>query len=132
MTDHIDLGLKDTTAGCACCATSTVAETPVPMPAAVTDDILVSGMTCSHCVSSVTEQLTGITLKSALVEARETMDPDAVGNRFEEQLLAKPIEVRGNVISDDYGLSMNVTEAKFITLDVRAEAEALLKKIEVI
>jgi copper chaperone CopZ len=52
MTDHIDLGLKDTTAGCACCATSTVAETP--------DDILVSGMTCSHCVSSVTEQLTGI------------------------------------------------------------------------
>lgn len=80
----------------------------------------------------VTEQLTGITLKSALDEARETMDPDAVGNRFEEQLLAKPIEVRGNVISDDYGLSMNVTEAKFITLDVRAEAEALLKKIEVI
>lgn len=60
MTDHIDLGLKDTTAGCACCATSTVAETPVPMPAAETDDILVSGMTCSHCVSSVTEQLTGI------------------------------------------------------------------------
>ena len=60
MTDHIDLGLKDTTAGCACCATSTVAETPVPMPAAETDDILVSGMTCSHCVSSVTEQLSGI------------------------------------------------------------------------
>jgi replication factor A1 len=80
----------------------------------------------------VTEELTGITLKSALDEARETMDPDAVGHRFEEQLLAKPIEVRGNVISDDYGLSMNVTEAKFIVLDVRTEAEALLKKIEVI
>ena len=60
MTDHIDLGLKDTTAGCACCATSTVAETPVPMPAAETDDILVSGMTCSHCVSSVSEELTAV------------------------------------------------------------------------
>ena len=80
----------------------------------------------------VTEELTGITLKSALDEARETMDPDAVGHRFEEQLLAKPIEVRGNVISDDYGLSMNVNEAKFTTVDVRTEAEALLKKIEVI
>lgn len=80
----------------------------------------------------VTEQLTGITLKSALDEARETMDPEAVGHRFEEQLLAKPIEVRGNVISDDYGLSMNVTEAKFVEMDVRTEAEALLKKIEVV
>ncbi|MDW5563782.1 MAG: hypothetical protein SA339_11195 [Methanomassiliicoccus sp.] len=80
----------------------------------------------------VTETLTGITLKDALNEARETMDPDAVGHRFEEQLLAKPIEVRGNVISDDYGLSMNVTEAKFVVLDVRTEAEALLRKIEVI
>jgi replication factor A1 len=80
----------------------------------------------------VTEHLTSITLKAALDEARETMDPEAVGHRFEEQLLAKPIEIRGNVISDDYGLSMNVTEARFIEMDVRTEAETLLKKIEVI
>jgi len=80
----------------------------------------------------VTEQLTGITLKAALEEARETMDAEAVANRFEEILLAKPIEIRGNVISDDYGLSMNVNEARFIELDVRAEAEVLLKRIEVI
>ncbi len=79
----------------------------------------------------VTEHITGVTLKEALDEARETMDPEFVGRRFEEILLAKPVELRGNVISDDYGLSMNVTEAKIVYLDVRTEAEALLSKIEV-
>ncbi|MBI0584460.1 MAG: hypothetical protein ISF22_09585 [Methanomassiliicoccus sp.] len=80
----------------------------------------------------VTERLTGITLKTALDEARETMDPEGVGQRFEEMLLAKPIELRGNVISDDYGLSINVTDARILVPDVRTEAEALLGKIEVI
>ena len=79
----------------------------------------------------VTEHITGVTLKEALDEARETMDPEFVGRRFEEIILAKPMELRGNVISDDYGLSMNVSEAKLIYLDVRTEAEALLRKIEV-
>jgi replication factor A1 len=79
----------------------------------------------------VTEQITGVTLKEALDEARETMDSEFVGHRFEEILLAKPVEVRGNVISDDYGLSMNVSEAKIVSIDVKAEAEALLNKIEV-
>ncbi|WP_242087541.1 heavy-metal-associated domain-containing protein [Microbacterium lacticum] len=61
MTEHIDLGLKDATAGCACCATPTSAAAEAPVAATgVTEDILVSGMTCSHCVSSVTDELTGI------------------------------------------------------------------------
>jgi replication factor A1 len=80
----------------------------------------------------VSEALTGVTLKEALDEARETMDTEAISQRFEERLLAKPIELRGTVMSDDYGLSMTVTEAKFATPDVRSEAEALLSKIEVI
>ncbi|NLT38688.1 MAG: hypothetical protein GXX95_11130 [Methanomassiliicoccus sp.] len=79
----------------------------------------------------VTEGLTGVTLKEALDEARETMDPEFVGRRFEELLLAKPVELRGNVISDDYGLSMNVSEAKIVFQDVKTEAEVLLSKIEV-
>ncbi len=80
----------------------------------------------------VTERITGITLKEALDEARETMDPEAAGHRFEEKLLAKPIELRGNVISDEYGLSMNVSEARIVVPDVKTEAEALLSKIEVV
>lgn len=61
MTDRIDLGLKEATAGCACCATSTSTATEAPVTkAAVKEEVLVTGMTCSHCVSSVTEELTGI------------------------------------------------------------------------
>ncbi|MGC5172059.1 heavy-metal-associated domain-containing protein [Microbacterium sp. DT81.1] len=61
INDRTDLGLTDSAAGCSCCATaSTPAETEATTPAAVTEDVLVSGMTCSHCVMSVTEELTGI------------------------------------------------------------------------
>jgi copper chaperone CopZ len=60
MTERIDLGLKDTGAGCSCCATSTTSDVPDAASAAVTDTILVSGMTCAHCVSNVTEELTAI------------------------------------------------------------------------
>lgn len=59
MTDRIELGLKDANAGCACCATSSVSETAAAT-SAVTGEVLVSGMTCSHCVSSVTEELFAI------------------------------------------------------------------------
>ena len=60
MTDRIDLGLKDTNAGCACCATSASTEAPAATSTAVTEDVFVAGMTCSHCVASVTEELTAI------------------------------------------------------------------------
>ncbi|HPP45584.1 MAG TPA: hypothetical protein PK446_07310, partial [Methanomassiliicoccaceae archaeon] len=41
----------------------------------------------------VSENLTGITLKEALEEARETMDIETISQRFEERLLAKPVMV---------------------------------------
>lgn len=62
MTDRIDLGLKEaTTAGCSCCAApaSAVADTTTSA-ATATEEVLVSGMTCAHCVSSVTDELARI------------------------------------------------------------------------
>lgn len=59
--NRIDLGLKGSAAGCACCATAaTPAVAEATTPAVVTEEVLVSGMTCAHCVTSVTEELTGI------------------------------------------------------------------------
>jgi replication factor A1 len=78
----------------------------------------------------VTELLTGVTLKAGMEEAREAMNVEIVGQHIEERLLAKPIEVRGNVTSDEYGLMMIVVEAKLIVPDVKSEAEALLTKVE--
>ncbi|WP_439591880.1 heavy-metal-associated domain-containing protein [Microbacterium sp.] len=62
MTDRIELGLEDTSsAGCACCAVpASAADIPVAAASAVTEEVLVSGMTCAHCVSSVTQELTSI------------------------------------------------------------------------
>jgi copper chaperone CopZ len=54
-----DLGLKDS-AGCACCSTVSAPATGQASTSAVTSEVLVSGMTCSHCVMSVTEELTAI------------------------------------------------------------------------
>lgn len=63
MTDRIDLGLKDDkdAASCSCCSTTARTDAEVPeLSSAVTQDVLVAGMTCSHCVTSVTEELSGI------------------------------------------------------------------------
>lgn len=60
MTDRIDLGLTDSGACCACCSTGSAAATPPTVDTAVTDEVLVTGMTCAHCVASVTEELTAI------------------------------------------------------------------------
>lgn len=59
MTDRIDLGLKDSSSGsCSCCAApASAADTPVAAASAATEEVLVSGMTCAHCVSSVTEEI---------------------------------------------------------------------------
>ncbi len=57
-----DLGLKDSGAGCACCATASTPATAAAATTAATvnSEVLVTGMTCSHCVSSVTEELSAI------------------------------------------------------------------------
>ncbi|EQM74716.1 heavy-metal-associated domain-containing protein [Microbacterium maritypicum] len=60
MTDRIELGLKDANAGCACCAAPSDIEASAPVAAPVSEDVLVTGMTCSHCVSSVSEELSAL------------------------------------------------------------------------
>jgi hypothetical protein len=56
MTDRIDLGLKDTSAGCSCCSTSTASTAASATTAELTEDILVSGMTCAHCVAEASAE----------------------------------------------------------------------------
>lgn len=64
VTGPRDLGLTDVNSGCSCCApgnTSTEAESKSSIASdAVVSNFLVEGMTCSHCVSSVTEELAAI------------------------------------------------------------------------
>ena len=57
--ERIDLGLTDSGAACSCCATASVPEKQTAA-SMVTGQVLVDGMTCSHCVMSVTEEIAAI------------------------------------------------------------------------
>ncbi|HWV50162.1 MAG TPA: heavy metal-associated domain-containing protein [Microbacterium sp.] len=97
MTERIELGLKDANAGCACCAAPASADAAAPVSAPVSAEILVAGMTCSHCASSVSEELTaidgidGVTVdlnvggaSRVIVHSAAPIDPEAVRVAVEE------------------------------------------------
>ncbi|MFL0411173.1 heavy-metal-associated domain-containing protein [Microbacterium paludicola] len=59
--ERVELGLTDAGAGCACCATpSTSTMQQQPADAGMSTTLLVEGMTCAHCVASVTEELSTV------------------------------------------------------------------------
>jgi copper chaperone len=78
MSLHTDLGLTDanTTCGCAThapaehgAASAAAAAQETAPPATWTQDYFVAGMTCSHCVASVTEELSELAaVESVTVE----------------------------------------------------------------
>ena len=99
MTDRIELGLKDAGAGCACCAapTNTEASAPAAALSASSEEVLVAGMTCSHCVSSVSEELTAVAgiesvdidlnaggISRVTIHSASPVDPAAVKAAVEE------------------------------------------------
>jgi replication factor A1 len=69
----------------------------------------------------ITESLIGTTLEANMEVVREHMD---------EKLFAKPVLVRGNVTSDEFGLMMIVSDAKVAPIDVKEEATHLLVEQE--
>lgn len=84
--------------GCGCGdGASASTEGPVAASVAFREDFLVTGMTCGHCVASVTEELSGLagvgSVDVALeaggtsvvtVESSEALDTDAVRAAIEE------------------------------------------------
>jgi len=61
----------------------------------------------------------------------ELANPDAVRAEIMEKVIARPIEITGNVTADDYGLMLIATSARMIDVDVQAEARAMLEELEV-
>ena len=66
LSGRAPLPLLNTDSSCACCAPATSARAAEKSPAAadgvaaVTTVLQVSGMTCGHCVTSVTEELSAV------------------------------------------------------------------------
>ncbi|MFD1716144.1 cation transporter [Amnibacterium flavum] len=56
---HHDLGLTDANSGCHCGHHTSASQAPTEA-STISTDVLVEGMTCSHCVMSVTEEVTAL------------------------------------------------------------------------
>ena len=79
----------------------------------------------------LTEKLTGKKMEDYMRLVAELANPDAVRAEIMEKVIARPIEVTGNVTADDYGLMLIATSARLIDVDVQAEARAMLEELEV-
>ncbi len=78
----------------------------------------------------LTEALLDKTMDQAIGMAKEAMSTDIVRDELADLLVAQPIEARGNVTSDEYGLMMIVESAKILKVDVQAEAREMLEGLE--
>ncbi|MBN9209785.1 MAG: heavy-metal-associated domain-containing protein [Microbacterium ginsengisoli] len=95
-----DLGLTDAKGGCACCAPAhehAAATSAEAIAGDLRTDFLVEGMTCEHCVRSVTEEVSaidgvrGVTVdlhaggvSRVTISSDEPVDPAKVRDAVEE------------------------------------------------
>jgi len=77
----------------------------------------------------LTEGLLDRTIEEAIAQAKNAMNADVVRDDLADLLVAQPVEVRGNVTSDEYGLMMIVDQAKLLKVDVQEEARAMLEEL---
>jgi len=78
----------------------------------------------------ITEELLEMGIDDCIEKAREVMDYDVVKGLVEDKLIAKPIEITGNVTVDEYGPMMIAQSARGMDLKVRDKAEKLLLELE--
>ena len=78
----------------------------------------------------LTEALLDKTMDACIAQAKDAMSVDVVRDELADILVAQPIEARGNVTSDDYGLMMIVDQAKLLHVDVQTEAREMLETLE--
>ena len=79
----------------------------------------------------ITEDLLGKSLEECKTLAQETFDPEVVRDLLVDRLVARPVKVNGNVVSDDFGLMMIVRDVSDVKVDVKGEAEELLSGLGV-
>jgi replication factor A1 len=78
----------------------------------------------------ITAGLLGKTLEECMEGAKEAMSHEIIRDELADLLVAQPIEIRGNVTSDDYGLMMISESAEILEIDVQEEAQKVLSELE--
>ncbi|MDR1404166.1 MAG: single-stranded DNA-binding protein [Candidatus Methanoplasma sp.] len=77
-----------------------------------------------------TEKLTGVTLEAAERLAKARGDSEIVAREITELMIMKRMTVTGNVLNDDFGPMMIVSEAVTESINILAEAERLYNEVE--
>jgi replication factor A1 len=80
----------------------------------------------------LTEKITGRRLEDYMRLVAELANPDAVRAEIMEKVIARPMEISGNVTADDYGLMLIATSARLVEVDVQSEARAMLEELEAV
>jgi len=81
--------------------------------------------------SEATQSILGMNLEEAHELARSDLQSDAVILELQKKLLGRPLRVRGNVTTDDFGVMMIGTEAETMAPDVKTIASGLLESLGV-
>ncbi len=79
----------------------------------------------------LTERVTGKTMEEYRRLVAELANPEAVRADIMERVIARPMELSGNVTSDEYGLMLIATSARLLEVDAQAEARAMLDELGV-
>ncbi|TET90941.1 MAG: DNA-binding protein [Methanomassiliicoccales archaeon] len=78
----------------------------------------------------LTEGLLGKSLEECETMARDAMTHEVVRDELADMLIAQPVEVRGNVTKDEFGIMMIVDSADMLKIDVEKEAREMLDDLE--
>jgi replication factor A1 len=78
----------------------------------------------------LTEKVLGKPLEACMKEAKDRMNPDIVHIDLAEKLVATPMQARGDMTSDEFGLTMIATGVEEVKIDVNGEAQAMLSELE--
>jgi replication factor A1 len=77
-----------------------------------------------------TEELLKKDLEQCLEETRASPNHDIIKDELFKLLTGQPMRLRGNVLKDDFGLTMITDSAEFIRVNLTEEARALLREVE--
>ena len=78
----------------------------------------------------LTEKIIGRNIDECIKLAKEAMNTERIADEISEKLTATPMQVRGNVMADEFGLTMIASVVEDVKVDVESDAKAMLDGLE--
>jgi len=82
-------------------------------------------------VNAVFDRQTTEKIMEKTLDEFKKMAAEEVEEEIKDRLIAHPIHIEGNALSDEYGVTVIVQNAELVTPAVEQEREELLSKMEV-